>query len=83
MSFLKVCYITVRNFHVWNDAWMKRPDLPEGHNGWQTIDSTPQELSEGKINICKISKELQVFLFKILYHKFHLMHSKTKTLLSE
>ncbi|XP_064611094.1 hemocyte protein-glutamine gamma-glutamyltransferase-like [Liolophura sinensis] len=38
---------SIWNFHVWNDAWMTRPDLPEGHNGWQTIDSTPQELSEG------------------------------------
>ncbi|XP_063158109.1 protein-glutamine gamma-glutamyltransferase 4 [Candoia aspera] len=37
----------VWNFHVWNDAWMKRPDLPGGFDGWQAIDATPQELSQG------------------------------------
>uniref|UniRef100_A0A8C4Q5U7 Transglutaminase 1 n=1 Tax=Eptatretus burgeri TaxID=7764 RepID=A0A8C4Q5U7_EPTBU len=35
------------NFHVWNDCWMKRPDLPEGYGGWQAIDATPQETSAG------------------------------------
>ncbi|KAH0627233.1 hypothetical protein JD844_002738, partial [Phrynosoma platyrhinos] len=35
------------NFHVWNDVWMKRPDLPEGYDGWQAIDGTPQEKSQG------------------------------------
>ncbi|NXI86225.1 TGM4 glutamyltransferase, partial [Rhipidura dahli] len=38
---------SVWNFHVWNDVWMKRTDLPEGFNGWQAIDSTPQEQSQG------------------------------------
>ncbi|XP_062424467.1 protein-glutamine gamma-glutamyltransferase 4 [Rhea pennata] len=38
---------SVWNFHVWNDVWMKRPDLPAGFDGWQTIDSTPQERSQG------------------------------------
>jgi len=37
-----------RNFHVWNDAWMARPDLPKGYGGWQAIDATPQELSDGQ-----------------------------------
>ena len=37
-----------RNFHVWNEAWFKRPDLPAGHDGWQAVDATPQERSEGK-----------------------------------
>lgn len=27
---------------------MKRPDLPKGFDGWQAIDATPQELSQGK-----------------------------------
>lgn len=35
------------NFHVWNDVWMSRPDLPEGFGGWQAIDGTPQEESRG------------------------------------
>ncbi|KAM4793127.1 protein-glutamine gamma-glutamyltransferase 4 [Cyanocitta cristata] len=38
---------SVWNFHVWNDAWMRRTDLPEGFDGWQAIDSTPQEQSQG------------------------------------
>ncbi|NXG90396.1 TGM1 glutamyltransferase, partial [Stercorarius parasiticus] len=35
------------NFHVWNDCWMKRPDLPDGYDGWQVVDATPQETSSG------------------------------------
>ncbi|KAM9308219.1 protein-glutamine gamma-glutamyltransferase 4 [Gastrophryne carolinensis] len=38
---------SVWNFHVWNDVWMKRHDLPSGYDGWQAIDGTPQELSQG------------------------------------
>ncbi|NXG70744.1 TGM4 glutamyltransferase, partial [Baryphthengus martii] len=38
---------SVWNFHVWNDVWMKRTDLPAGFDGWQTIDATPQEQSQG------------------------------------
>ena len=37
------------NYHVWNDVWMARPDLPEGFGGWQAIDATPQEASDGEI----------------------------------
>jgi transglutaminase 1 len=39
---------SVWNFHVWNEAWMARPDLPKGYGGWQAIDATPQETSDGK-----------------------------------
>jgi len=35
------------NFHVWNDVWMARPDLPAGMGGWQAVDGTPQEESKG------------------------------------
>jgi transglutaminase 1 len=38
---------SIWNFHVWNECWMSRPDLPQGYGGWQAIDSTPQEASEG------------------------------------
>ncbi|KAI4882190.1 hypothetical protein NFI96_024771 [Prochilodus magdalenae] len=38
---------SVWNFHVWNDCWMVRPDLPPGMGGWQAVDSTPQETSQG------------------------------------
>ena len=37
-----------RNFHVWNESWFKRPDLPDGHDGWQAHDATPQETSYGR-----------------------------------
>lgn len=38
---------SIWNFHVWNDVWMDRPDLPPGYGGWQAIDATPQETSDG------------------------------------
>lgn len=38
---------SVWNFHVWNEVWMTRPDLPSGYGGWQAIDATPQETSDG------------------------------------
>jgi len=38
---------SIWNFHVWNECWMTRADLPAGYGGWQAIDSTPQEASEG------------------------------------
>ncbi|XP_077995167.1 hemocyte protein-glutamine gamma-glutamyltransferase-like [Glandiceps talaboti] len=37
----------VWNFHVWNDVWMTRPDMPDGYGGWQALDPCPQELSGG------------------------------------
>ncbi|KAJ8302695.1 hypothetical protein KUTeg_019091 [Tegillarca granosa] len=38
---------SIWNFHVWNECWFERPDLPPGYGGWQVIDATPQERSEG------------------------------------
>ncbi|KPJ09521.1 Hemocyte protein-glutamine gamma-glutamyltransferase [Papilio machaon] len=38
---------SIWNYHVWNDVWMTRPDLPPGYGGWQAIDATPQETSSG------------------------------------
>ncbi|KAL1022544.1 hypothetical protein UPYG_G00029100 [Umbra pygmaea] len=38
---------SIWNFHVWNDCWMARLDLPKGYGGWQAVDSTPQETSQG------------------------------------
>uniref|UniRef100_A0A8C2YTA1 Protein-glutamine gamma-glutamyltransferase 4 n=2 Tax=Chinchilla lanigera TaxID=34839 RepID=A0A8C2YTA1_CHILA len=38
---------SIWNFHVWTEAWMKRKDLPPGNDGWQVVDGTPQELSQG------------------------------------
>lgn len=39
--------VICRNFHVWNESWMARPDLPAGMGGWQVVDATPQETSQG------------------------------------
>uniref|UniRef100_A0A672S672 Coagulation factor XIII A chain-like n=1 Tax=Sinocyclocheilus grahami TaxID=75366 RepID=A0A672S672_SINGR len=38
---------SVWNYHSWNEVFMKRPDLPERFSGWQVIDCTPQETSDG------------------------------------
>uniref|UniRef100_A0A3B3C9G0 protein-glutamine gamma-glutamyltransferase n=1 Tax=Oryzias melastigma TaxID=30732 RepID=A0A3B3C9G0_ORYME len=35
------------NFHCWVESWMRRHDLPKGNNGWQILDPTPQERSDG------------------------------------
>uniref|UniRef100_A0A8D1K7G2 protein-glutamine gamma-glutamyltransferase n=1 Tax=Sus scrofa TaxID=9823 RepID=A0A8D1K7G2_PIG len=35
------------NFHVWNESWFARQDLGSSYNGWQVLDATPQEESEG------------------------------------
>ncbi|KAK3592534.1 hypothetical protein CHS0354_039881 [Potamilus streckersoni] len=37
---------SVWNFHVWNESWFRRLDLPSGYDGWQVHDATPQETSE-------------------------------------
>ena len=36
-----------RNFHVWVECWMTRPDLGAHMDGWQVLDPTPQERSGG------------------------------------
>ncbi|KAK5871917.1 hypothetical protein PBY51_012657 [Eleginops maclovinus] len=40
---------SVWNFHVWTEAWMRRPDLANNgtYDGWQVLDPTPQEESNG------------------------------------
>ncbi|XP_072237590.1 protein-glutamine gamma-glutamyltransferase E-like isoform X1 [Leuresthes tenuis] len=40
---------SIWNFHVWVEGWMKRPDLAgDGkYDGWQVLDPTPQETSDG------------------------------------
>ncbi|XP_063003598.1 protein-glutamine gamma-glutamyltransferase E-like [Elgaria multicarinata webbii] len=38
---------SVWNFHVWNESWFARNDLGSTFNGWQILDSTPQERSTG------------------------------------
>lgn len=36
-----------RNFHVWNEGWFVRTDLGTQYDGWQVLDATPQERSQG------------------------------------
>lgn len=57
---------SIWNFHVWNECWFKRNDLPDGHDGWQVVDGTPQENSEGVMQCGPASlhsiKEGEVYL---------------------
>ncbi len=41
----------VWNFHAWVEAWMTRVDLPLGASGWQVVDGTPQEESNGRYQL--------------------------------
>ncbi|MBN3321026.1 TGM2 glutamyltransferase, partial [Atractosteus spatula] len=36
------------NYHCWVESWMARPDLPRDYWGWQVLDPTPQERSDGR-----------------------------------
>ncbi|KAK2859802.1 hypothetical protein Q5P01_004422 [Channa striata] len=38
---------SIWNFHCWNEAYMVRVDLPPDLGGWQVVDATPQETSDG------------------------------------
>ncbi|XP_035981496.1 coagulation factor XIII A chain [Fundulus heteroclitus] len=38
---------SIWNYHCWNEAFMKRVDLPPKFSGWQVVDATPQETSDG------------------------------------
>uniref|UniRef100_A0ABM5G4P5 Protein-glutamine gamma-glutamyltransferase E-like n=1 Tax=Pogona vitticeps TaxID=103695 RepID=A0ABM5G4P5_9SAUR len=44
---LKMGQDSVWDYHVWNECWFVRRDLGTGYSGWQVIDSTPQERSQG------------------------------------
>ncbi|XP_073462415.1 protein-glutamine gamma-glutamyltransferase E-like isoform X2 [Aquarana catesbeiana] len=38
---------SIWNFHAWNEAYFARKDLGPSYGGWQILDATPQEPSEG------------------------------------
>ncbi|XP_057680600.1 coagulation factor XIII A chain-like [Corythoichthys intestinalis] len=38
---------SIWNYHCWNEVFMRRPDLPPRLSGWQVVDATPQETSDG------------------------------------
>ncbi|CAG7674590.1 unnamed protein product [Allacma fusca] len=49
---------SIWNFHVWCEVWMKREDLGnEIYGGWQAVDATPQELSDGIFRLGPASVE--------------------------
>ena len=58
---------SIWNFHVWNDVWMSRPDLPRGYGGWQAIDATPQEASDGNFHLLFCLQALLVTLHHIIF----------------
>ncbi|XP_074550147.1 coagulation factor XIII A chain-like [Halichoeres trimaculatus] len=38
---------SIWNYHCWNEVFISRHDLPPGLSGWQVVDATPQETSDG------------------------------------
>ncbi|XP_076014472.1 coagulation factor XIII A chain-like [Genypterus blacodes] len=38
---------SIWNYHCWNEIFITRPDLPTNLWGWQVVDATPQETSDG------------------------------------
>ena len=60
---------------MWNESWFKRPDLPDGYDGWQAFDATPQELSEGIIFFCfQIAVSIHIN-FHCNSYSFHFFYS--------
>jgi len=62
---------SIWNFHVWNDVWMARPDLPQGFGGWQAIDATPQEASDSRIYPFSYLITLRGELWNPFVHQLH------------
>ncbi|KAM8945857.1 protein-glutamine gamma-glutamyltransferase E-like [Pelodytes ibericus] len=46
-KYLEIHDDSIWNFHVWNESWFMRRDLGQYYSGWQVLDSTPQEQSQG------------------------------------
>jgi len=47
-SYLSTDGGSIWNFHVWCEFWLKRADLSvSSYAGWQAVDATPQERSDG------------------------------------
>ncbi len=69
---IHTCASSCRNFHVWVECWMRRPDLGAGFDGWQVVDPTPQEKSAGgsssHMRLCVLCSEFstsRILCFKI------------------
>ncbi|XP_018419791.1 PREDICTED: protein-glutamine gamma-glutamyltransferase E-like [Nanorana parkeri] len=48
---------SVWNFHAWNEAYFTRKDLGSLYNGWQILDATPQERSDGRYQLGPTSQK--------------------------
>ncbi|XP_063816604.1 protein-glutamine gamma-glutamyltransferase E-like [Pseudophryne corroboree] len=46
-KFLEIHDDSIWNFHVWDESWFMRRDLGHFYSGWQVLDPTPQEQSQG------------------------------------
>ncbi|XP_068118165.1 protein-glutamine gamma-glutamyltransferase E-like [Hyperolius riggenbachi] len=49
---------SIWNFHVWDEGWFARKDLGSSdYDGWQVLDATPQEQSEGtyRLGPCSVN----------------------------
>ena len=69
---------SIWNFHVWNEAWMSRDDLPDpSYGGWQVIDSTPQEESESKTSM---KRNLQQKTFYYISNSFNLIQTNSSSI---
>lgn len=62
-----------RNYHVWTEGWMKRPDLSEEgkFDGWQVLDPTPQEKSDGTACLVFIAVNFAGDTFSFLFWEYH------------
>uniref|UniRef100_A0A8C6XXK4 protein-glutamine gamma-glutamyltransferase n=1 Tax=Naja naja TaxID=35670 RepID=A0A8C6XXK4_NAJNA len=57
---LKMGQDSVWDYHVWNESWFVRRDLGNPYSGWQVIDATPQERSQGQSRWCGPASVLAV-----------------------
>ncbi|XP_034036031.1 coagulation factor XIII A chain-like [Thalassophryne amazonica] len=59
---------SIWNYHCWNEVFMQRRDLPTGMGGWQVVDATPQETSDGYYRCGPTS--VAAIKEGLLYHPF-------------
>ena len=64
-----------RNYHVWVEAWMSRPDLGPSYGGWQAVDATPQVGGAwGCMNMNSMHVNVVYLCLKIAYSAKFAMH---------
>lgn len=54
---------------MWNEVWMSRTDLGKDYDGWQVIDATPQETSEGNNKYIYRGVSMHTCFFFALFKK--------------